>query len=79
MLPNHRTPRRCASIGHAFGRVFVLDPEYDRVFVGFVLDRPNLPDIASWGKAVAHLDMTNWRFGVIALGAGIAERRRALA
>jgi hypothetical protein len=39
----------------------------------------DLPDISSRGEAVPHLDVTYRRFGVIALRAGIAERRWTLA
>jgi len=39
----------------------------------------DLPGVASWGKTVLHYNVTDWRFGVIALGTCIAERRWGLA
>jgi hypothetical protein len=46
---------------------------------GAAFDVLNFPDVSSWGETVPHLDVTDRRFGVIALGAGIAKRRWGLA
>jgi hypothetical protein len=64
---------RCRSL------VIVDDIEYYPAFVGFAFRVHDLPGVASWGKSVLHHDVTDGRFGVVALGTGIAERRWGLA
>ena len=61
--------------------VIVDDLDYGRAFAGFAFGVHDLPDISSSfaRKTVPHLDVTYRRFGVVALRAGIAERRWALA
>jgi hypothetical protein len=62
--------------------VIVDDIKYGRALVGFAFGViHNLPDVSSSfaRETVPHLDVTDWRFGVVALRAGIAERRWGLA
>ena len=61
--------------------VIVDDIEYGRAFAGFAFGVHHLPDVASSfvRETVLHDDVMYRRFGDIALGTGIAERRWALA
>jgi hypothetical protein len=54
----------------------VDDLDYGTAFAGFAFGVYNLPDVASWWKTVLHHDVTDRRFGVVALRASVAQRRR---
>jgi hypothetical protein len=61
--------------------VIVDDLDYGRGFVGFAFGVHDLPDVASSfaRETMLHHDMPDWRFGVVALRAGVAEWRWGLA
>ena len=59
--------------------VIVDDPDGHPALAGVAFGVGELPNVSSRGKSVQELDVTYWRFGVVARWAGIAERRWTLA